>query len=108
MLSTFARKFDPELHWTRYKEELQMLASGIVSIVMGVGNFLSTWATINEKQGKAKLKRVSEQDEGEGKTSEKTIREEKGEAVAKSRAASTGGIPDGLSGGNSQGKDKEE
>ena len=66
ILVTLCKEFDPDTHWTKFKEELQMLASGIVAIIMGIGNFLSTWATINEKQGKARRNRASKRKEDGG------------------------------------------
>jgi hypothetical protein len=40
---------DLGIHWTEYREEAQVLVSGVLALIMGVGNLHSIIATLTSK-----------------------------------------------------------
>jgi len=52
-------------HWTEYKEELQVFASGVFSVVLGMGNFISTILTVYSKARSKRFKLQNEEEEEE-------------------------------------------
>lgn len=54
LLMTFATELDLGIHWTEYREEAQVLVSGVLALIMGIGNIHSILATLNVKKGKRK------------------------------------------------------
>jgi hypothetical protein len=53
LLSMLVFELDPlHVHWTLYREEVQVGVTGVVALVLGLGNFITTTLTLLEKRSR--------------------------------------------------------